>query len=245
MTQSLSYLTDDKDWFPPVTQALNEPSGLLAVGGDLSVERLYNAYKNGIFPWYSEGEPLLWWSPDPRAVIEPSQVRVNKTLKKFLKRCDYEVTINQCFNDVITQCSAPRADDGTWIFPEMIKAYSDLHNAGYAHSIEIWQTINNKRVLVGGLYGVLVGSCFCGESMFSRQANASKIALLRLAQMLTPFKHAIIDCQIANPYLMSMGAKTVSRGWFIDRLKAASGQKLPPTLLTKQALNASFLNIIE
>ena len=245
MTQSLSYLTDDKSWFPPVHQALDEPSGLLAVGGDLSVERLYNAYKNGIFPWYSEGEPLLWWSPDPRAVIEPSQVRINKSLKKFLKHCDYEVTINQCFKDVISECSAPRADDGTWIFPEMINAYTALHSAGHAHSIEVWQNNNDNKRLVGGLYGVLIGSCFCGESMFSRSPNASKIALLRLAEILAPVKNAIIDCQIANPYLMSMGAKTVSRHWFINRLNAASVQSLPSSLLVEKTSNASFLNNIE
>lgn len=241
MTKSLSYLTDDKNWFPPVQQALDEPGGLLAVGGDLSVDRLHSAYKSGIFPWYSEGEPLLWWSPDPRAVIEPTQIRVNKSLKKFLKRCDYQITMNQSFDEVIRQCSAPRADDGTWIFPEMIRAYSELHKAGVAHSIEIWQNKDNKKVLVGGLYGVLIGSCFCGESMFSRVPNASKVALLRLAEMLAPVKHAIIDCQIANPYLMSMGAKTVSRGWFIDRLNTAGAQSLSPSILIEQASNASFL----
>ncbi|GAB2992134.1 leucyl/phenylalanyl-tRNA--protein transferase [Psychrosphaera aestuarii] len=242
MSKSLTYLTDDTQWFPCVKNALDEPSGLLAVGGDLSVERVSYAYQHGIFPWYSEGEPLLWWSPDPRAVIDPNAIRINKSLKKFLKRCDYKVTVNQCFEDVITMCSQPRVDDGTWIFPEMIKAYTDLHYAGYAHSIEIWQSSNNQQILIGGLYGVLVGSCFCGESMFSLQPNASKVALLSLGELISPFENALIDCQIANPYLMSMGAKTVSREWFINRLEKAKESTIPLSVFNATVLSPACLN---
>lgn len=275
MKQSLYYLNDDETWFPPLRSALSDPPGLLAVGGDLSLQRLKTAYEAGIFPWYSNNEPLLWWSPDPRAIIEVDQIRVNKSLRKFLKKCDYKVTINNCFNDVVAQCALPRSEEnGTWIFPEMQQAYSRLHKAGIAHSIEIWQGSTGKLnpdhtksneyklnatkpnqiesgelehqslVLVGGLYGVKVGSCFCGESMFSSQPNASKLALLVLGSLLSEYENAFIDCQLPNPYLMAMGAKTISRDMFIQRLFNAKSDHTNPDSFTKQEVDWSSLGII-
>lgn len=227
MTEKLYALDDDPTWFPPIHNALSEPPGLLAVGGDLSVERITNAYQRGIFPWYSTGEPIMWWSPDPRAVLIPSEIRINKSLKKFLKKHNYTVTFDQAFEDVIQGCAEPRVDDGTWIFPEMIEAYCRLYKEGIAHSIEVWQITDGERSLVGGLYGVLTGLCFSGESMFSRQPNASKVALIALAKLLGKFEDSIIDCQIANPYLMSMGAKTVSRDWFLEKLSKIRKMESP------------------
>ena len=238
MKQSLYYLNDDETWFPPIHQALDEPPGLLAVGGDLSLLRLKKAYFSGIFPWYSDNEPLLWWSPDPRAIIEIDEIRLNKSLKKFLRKCRYQVSINRSFNNVIQQCALPRSEDnGTWIFPEMQDAYQALHNDGTAHSIEVWETQNEQKQLVGGLYGVAVGSCFCGESMFSSKPNASKLALLVLGQLLKPFKNALIDCQLPNPYLMSMGAKTVPRELFVERLNAAKKDTLPADVFSVRDIN--------
>ena len=222
MNQTLYALNDDPNWFPQPSMALDDPSGLLAVGGDLSVQRIINAYKKGVFPWYSEGEPILWWCPDPRAVLIPSGIRDNKSLKKFLRKSSYKITINQCFHEVILNCAKPRVDDGTWIFPEMVDAYCRLHRAGVAHSLEVWQEHDHEPLLVGGLYGVLTGGCFSGESMFSSAPNASKVALIKLAEIMTNVKGGFIDCQIANPYLMSMGAKTVSRDWFLQELQSVS-----------------------
>ena len=229
MKQTLYYLNDDDTWFPPVNDALEDPSGLLAVGGDLSSTRLINAYEQGIFPWYSDQEPLLWWSPDPRAVIDVGEVRVNKSLRKFLKKCPYKVSINRCFEQVITQCSLPRSEEnGTWIFPEMKTAYVALHQQHKAHSIEIWSGESGSQTLVGGLYGVQVGSSFCGESMFSAQPNASKLALLVLESLLAKYQHSFIDCQLPNPYLISMGAKTIDRDLFLDRLQMAAIEEINP-----------------
>lgn len=229
MTQKLYYLTDDPTWFPEPKSALEHPSGLLAIGGDLSFERVYNAYQNGIFPWFNEDEPVLWWCPDPRALIEIGQVRVNKTLRKFLKKCDYRVSINQCFKKVIEHCAEPRAySEGTWILPEMVECYDQLHQKGYAHSIEVWQGDD----LVGGLYGVTVGSCFCGESMFSKQPNASKLALIVLQGILQDVPNAFIDCQLQNAYLMSMGASLVSRDIYLEKLEDASEIALPKSVFS-------------
>ncbi len=237
MKKSLHYLTDDANWFPPVCSALDEPSGLLAVGGDLSTERLFAAYKHGVFPWYNEDEPLLWWSPDPRAVIIPNEIRINKSLKKFLRKTDYKVTINSAFLEVVKGCAKPRLDDGTWIFPEMIHAYHGLHKSGHAHSIEVWQPHEGQFKLVGGLYGVLVGGCFSGESMFSLRPNASKIALITLGKLMSSLKGALIDCQLANPYLMSMGAKTVSRDWFIEHLSNVANVQVPGELFASREID--------
>lgn len=223
MKQTLYYLNDDDSWFPPVCDALDDPSGLLAVGGDLSTSRLINAYEQGIFPWYSDQEPLLWWSPDPRAIIDVGAVRINKSLRKFLKKCGYYITINKSFEEVLANCALPRSEEnGTWIFPEMASAYNALHKINRAHSIEVWSDTDGVPLLVGGLYGVQVGSCFCGESMFSAKPNASKLALLVLDKLLSKYRHSVIDCQLPNPYLISMGAKTVDRELFLDKLYSAS-----------------------
>ena len=230
---SLYYLDDDVTWFPEPRTALDEPNGLLAIGGDLQPQRIYNGYRQGGFPWYSEDEPLMWWSPDPRAVFPQCEVKLNKSLRKFLNKCDYSVSINTCFEQVIRQCAKPRANsEGTWIMPEMIQAYSSLHQQGKAHSVEIWQITPEQKTLVGGLYGILVGDCFCGESMFSAQPNASKLALLCLAELMKTSDSGLIDCQLPNPYLMSMGAQLISRDVYLDKLAIATEKTLANNLFS-------------
>lgn len=234
MTQKLYYLTDDPHWFPEPRSALEHPSGLLAIGGDLSPERVFHAYQNGIFPWFNEDEPILWWCPDPRAIIDIGDVRINKSLRKFLKKCDYEVSVNHAFHDVITQCAEPRANaDGTWILPEMIETYLQLHRTGKAHSIEVW----HNGELIGGLYGVLVGSCFCGESMFSKAPNASKLALINLEMLLKGLPNSFIDCQLQNTYLMSMGAVLTSRDIFLEKLHSAREIVLPNSVFSPKFIS--------
>jgi len=226
MTSSLFQLNEDPTWFPSPEYALEQPPGLLAIGGDLTFQRLYNAYLNGIFPWFNDDEPILWWSPDPRAVIPMNQLRINKSLRKFLKRCDYEVSINMAFEKVIEACAEPRDEnEGTWILPQMQGAYIELHKQNHAHSIEIWQ----GDELVGGLYGVLIGGCFCGESMFSKKPNTSKLALIVLQDVLSDVFAAFIDCQLPNPHLMNMGAVLISRELFLQNLKLASKSSMPKT----------------
>ena len=225
---SIYYLDNDISWFPDPNQALTDPNGLLAIGGDLNPQRIFNAYQNGIFPWYSEDEPIMWWSPDPRAIVKPDEIKINKSLKKFLKKCDYSVSINTAFNKVINNCAKSRRNsEGTWIMPEMIDTYTKLHQAGQAHSIEIWQINANGKNLVGGLYGIQIGNCFCGESMFSKAPNASKLALLCLGRLLSKSPASFIDCQLPNPYLMSMGAHLISRPVYLDMLATSKQIKLP------------------
>jgi leucyl/phenylalanyl-tRNA--protein transferase len=192
---------------------LAEPDGLLAVGGDLSTQRLLLAYQNGIFPWYSDDTPILWYSPHERFVLFPDELKISKSMRQVLRSGKLKVTVDTCFNDVIIACStAPReGQDGTWIVPDMIAAYNRLHKEGYAHSIEVWQ--DDK--LVGGLYGVQVGRVFCGESMFSRVSNASKTALIYLCNT---GLYQLIDCQVHTDHLESMGAKMVSREQYMDVL---------------------------
>lgn len=192
---------------------LAEPDGLLAVGGDLSTGRLLLAYQNGIFPWYSDDTPILWYSPHERFVLYPNELKVSKSMRQVLRSGKLRVTVDTCFNDVITACStAPReGQDGTWIVPDMIAAYNRLHVEGYAHSIEVWQDDN----LVGGLYGVHVGGVFCGESMFSRVSNASKTALIYLCQT---GLYKLIDCQVHTGHLESMGARMISREQYMEVL---------------------------
>lgn len=234
---TLYYLDDDVTWFPDPKTALVEPNGLLAIGGDLKPERIFNGYQQGVFPWFSEDEPLMWWSPDPRAIFPNSDVKINKSLKKFLNKCNYSVSINTHFLQVIELCAKPRPNsEGTWIMPEMIKAYNQLHLQGKAHSIEIWQIDNNGKTLIGGLYGVLVGECFCGESMFSAKPNASKLALLCLSELMKASDTAFIDCQLPNPYLMSMGAQLVSRDVYLQNLAQASQKSL-----AKQVFSPRFI----
>ncbi len=202
-------------FFPPVETALADPNGLLAMGGDLSVARLLDAYRHGIFPWFNPGEPILWWSPDPRMVLVPDEIRVSRSLAKRIRNGGFEVRADTAFAEVMRACAAPREDAfGTWISPAMVAAYTRLFDAGYAHSVETWR----EGQLVGGLYGVAIGRVFYGESMFSRQPDASKVALMRLAQQLQRWDFGLIDCQMETPHLASLGARTMPRATFIARL---------------------------
>ena len=197
--------------FPDPEEAETEPNGLIAVGGDLSLTRLLNAYRHGIFPWYSEGQPILWWTPDPRMVLFPHRLRVSRSLRKTLKRQQFMATIDQAFEQVIAECAAPRSQEpGTWILPEMAAAYRELHYHGAAHSIEIWR----DGALVGGLYGVALGRVFFGESMFSRVPDGSKVALVHLVNQLSAWNYQLIDCQVYTSHLLSMGAEEISRTSF-------------------------------
>lgn len=217
--QILTQLDDDYLAFPPLSNALSEPNGLLAVGGDLSPNRILLAYQKGIFPWFSESDPLLWWSPDPRAVIFIDDIRVNKTMKKFLKKTSYTVSLNQAFEEVIELCAdAPFRTEETWILPEMVESYIELHHQGHAHSIEVW----DDGELVGGLYGIAVNGHFSGESMFYRKSNASKVALIALAKHLHSIGSMYIDCQLQNPFLQDMGCVEITRNEFVDHKHQAS-----------------------
>lgn len=228
--------------FPPVTKALAEPNGLLAFGGDLSVGRLAVAYQQGIFPWFNQGEPILWWSPSPRAILNLHHFHCSKSLKKLINKQIYRLTINHAFDQVIDACAhIPRKASGlsgstenaTWITASMISAYKQLHNAGLASSIEVW----NGEELVGGLYGVTQGGVFCGESMFHRVSNASKLAFWGLVQHMTRHKLSFIDCQLENPHLTSMGCKTVSRSAFLDKLARAQIMDIESSVWQSQLIN--------
>ncbi|OIR04742.1 leucyl/phenylalanyl-tRNA--protein transferase [mine drainage metagenome] len=209
-------LLEHRIYFPPVTQALRSPNGLLAAGGDLSATRLLEAYRHGIFPWFSEGEPILWWSPDPRMVLFPGEFKFSHSLRKTLRKGDHEVRTDTAFEQVMRACAAPRAGaNGTWIHEEMIAAYCELHRLGYAHSIETWM----GGQLAGGLYGIALGRMFYGESMFSRRTDASKIALAHLAAQLKRWDFGMIDCQMNTPHLASLGAREIPRKEFIARLQ--------------------------
>ena len=206
--------------FPDVSLACSDPDGLLAVGGDLSVERLVNAYQNGIFPWYNDDQPILWWSPEPRTVLFPKQLYLSRSSRKELRRLDYRITCDQAFDKVIRNCAAPRADGhGTWIGEEMIHAYTELHLAGWAHSVEVWAGDD----LAGGLYGVAIGQVFFGESMFRNQTGASKAALVSLSQNLQREEFALIDCQLRSEHLIKMGATEIARDRFSDLLRRWCG----------------------
>ena len=207
--------------FPPVELA--SPEGLLAVGGDLRAERLLEAYRHGIFPWYNPGQPILWWSPDPRAVLFPSKLKVTRSLRKTLRRNKFNVTLDTAFRDVMRRCALPRPGSpagGTWITPEMIEAYGVLHDRGFAHSVESWR----EGKLVGGLYGVAMGNAFFGESMFSRETDASKAAFVCLVRQLERWGYAFIDCQISSAHLFSLGAEEIRRHDFMARLEQALKQ---------------------
>lgn len=210
------YRLNDDMVFPPVEYA--DEYGLLAMGGDLSPERLLCAYRSGIFPWYGEGQPLLWWSPDPRMVIHPDRFHVSRSLERFLRKGVFRVTLDTCFRDIITACAESRLakHEGTWIMPEMIEAYCGLHEAGFAHSVEVWR----GDALAGGMYGVSLGRVFCGESMFSYQTNASKTALAYLCAQLTRWEFPLLDCQVANPHLESLGGVNIHRADFIKQLRS-------------------------
>lgn len=201
--------------FPSVNKALREPDGLLAIGGCLSQNRLLNAYRQGIFPWYNPGEAILWWSPDPRLVLFPEKLVISRSLAKTLRKNSYAVTIDQAFNDVITACANPRKDAaGTWITTGISNAYNQLHQAGFAHSVETW--LGDE--LVGGLYGVAIGQVFFGESMFHTKTDASKVAFTTLVQQLHAWDFQLIDCQIHTQHLASLGAEEISRACFSQLL---------------------------
>lgn len=209
---------DPQQPFPPAHLAMRDPNGLLAIGGDLSVPRLIRAYSAGIFPWYNPDEPILWWSPDPRAVLYPEQMRITRSLGKSIRRQDYAVTLDHAFDAVLTQCAGVRRRSrGTWLGDDMREAYGRLHALGYAHSVEIWR----DGLLIGGLYGVALGRVFFGESMFSRQPDSSKIALHWLCQQLQVWRFPLIDCQVGSPHLQSLGAVEVSRERFLNLLRTA------------------------
>lgn len=206
---------DPPDAFPPVAQALREPNGLLAAGGDLTPERIVAAYRRGIFPWYSKGEPILWWSPDPREVLFPAELRMSRSLRRTLRSGVYRVTRDQAFADVIDGCAAPRdGSRGTWITPAMREAYLALHRLGVAQSVETWR----GDELVGGLYGLRIGAVFCGESMFSRADDASKVALARLVEDAPAEGIRLIDCQLPNAHLRSLGSRSLPRAEFLRYL---------------------------
>jgi leucyl/phenylalanyl-tRNA--protein transferase len=218
-------ILNDNLWFPPVTEAL--PDGLLAAGGDLSAERLLLAYHNGIFPWYNEEEPPLWWSPDPRFVLYPEELRVSKSMRQVLRGGAFEFRMNTSFPDVIRACMQTErpGQDGTWITPDVAHAYTTLHQQGYAHCAEAWQ----DGRLVGGLYGVWLGKVFFGESMFSHISNASKFAFINWVQHLRQQDVQLVDCQVYTAHLESLGARMMPRQVFIEMVETLAG-KYSPTL---------------
>jgi leucyl/phenylalanyl-tRNA--protein transferase len=206
---------DAADRFPPASQALTEPNGLLAAGGDLSPKRLLAAYRRGIFPWYEEGQPILWWSPDPRAVLRPESVKISRSLRRSLNKGGFELKVDHAFDAVVAACAEPRRyTDATWITREMAAAYGRLHRMGWAHSFESWR----DGELVGGLYGVAIGRVFFGESMFTRATDASKVALVRLAEHLAARSFQLIDCQVASAHVATLGATSVARADFLALL---------------------------
>lgn len=210
------HLLSSNSLFPPLEEALREPNGLLAMGGDLSPQRLINAYQNGIFPWFNEDEPILWWSPDPRMVLFPSELKVSRSLKKSIQKNNYIIRTDYHFTQVMQACAAPRKNQaGTWIHPEMVAAYSALHELGLAHSVETW--VDGK--LVGGLYGIALGKVFFGESMFSCVPDASKIAFVHLVRQLAQWNFVLIDCQIRTAHLASLGAREIPRTEFSRLLR--------------------------
>jgi leucyl/phenylalanyl-tRNA--protein transferase len=222
--QIIKLLNIDNLVFPPLQNALDEPNGLLAFGGDLSVARLQSAYRSGIFPWYSDGEPIMWWSPDPRGIILTDQLRINRTLRKVLKQQNFTVTLNQAFNRVINYCAdAPFRKEETWIVDDMLAAYQQLHDHGIAHSIEVWM----DGELAGGLYGVAINGCFSGESMFYRKSNGSKIALVYLNKLLKNQNIPLIDCQMLNPFLEDMGCIEIPRSQYMALQATALSVSLP------------------
>ena len=213
-----------QDPFPPVDQALDHPDGLLAAGGTLTLKRLVDAYRRGIFPWFNEGDPVLWWSPDPRTVLVPSRMHISHSLKKRLKKENFLVTIDAGFTRVLDGCAAPRANEiGTWLTPQMRRAYTSLHIAGLAHSIEVWM----DGELAGGIYGVAIGRMFFGESMFASRTDASKIAMARLATQLDRWGFPMIDCQLETDHLLSLGAEHVPRRRFVREVERLTREPEP------------------
>jgi len=222
----LPWLPSGQLAFPPPEQALRDPPGLLCAGGDLSPARLALAYRLGIFPWYEEGSPILWWSPDPRTVLRPDTLHISRSLRRRLNRRDYQVTMDRAFDAVVAGCAAPRADtDDTWITPEMAFAYGRLHELGWAHSLEVW--LDDE--LAGGIYGVAIGGCFFGESMFSDRSGGSKLAIVHLLGQMQAWNMPLLDCQLHNPHLASLGARPMRRAAFLAELKVLTARSAPPS----------------
>ena len=217
---SLPWLDKNQLWFPDPEQALDDPDGLLAIGGDLSTERLKLAYQSGIFPWFSDDQPILWWSPNPRCVLFPAEIHIARSLRRTLNRQHFTITADQAFSRIIRLCAQTRAE-GTWITDDMIASYSELYRQGVAHSIEAW---NPQGELVGGMYGIGMGRCFFGESMFSLETNASKVLMVHLARQLEAWDYALMDCQVESGHLIRMGARTVPRPTFLSILRKAVNQ---------------------
>jgi len=211
----LLHLSDDQQAFPAAHLALREPNGLLAFGGSLSLQRLISAYQAGIFPWYGEHDPILWWSPDPRAIFTPQSLHISRSMQRFTRTTELRLTINHDFAGVIQQCAATHAAEGCWIHAEMQQAYQALHCAGHAHSVEVWQ----QQRLVAGLYGVNVNGIFCAESMFQHHTNGSKLALLQFAQHYFAEGGCWIDAQMDNPHLQRLGSVTVPRQHYLQQLQ--------------------------
>ncbi len=211
----LPWLEPYSTQFPDTCHALNEPNGLLAAGDTLSTDQLLAAYRKGIFPWFEEGQPVLWWSPSPRLVLRPDQLHISKSMKKVFRRGQYKVTTDTCFDAVIRACAAPRDEqDSTWITDDIVNAYNQLHDLGVAHSVEVWQ----GKSLVGGLYGIALGKVFFGESMFSLASNASKFGFITLVENLRQLNYQLIDCQVHTDHLASLGASEISRAEFENYL---------------------------
>lgn len=230
-------LSPDSLRFPAPASALHEPNGLLAFGGDLSPERLLTAYQQGIFPWYSPGDAILWWSPDPRAVLYPEEFHISRSLKRFFRRNPFRVTLNHAFAEVVAAC-ADRGMEGTWIGPEVAVAYRRLHALGQAHSVEVWQGAE----LVGGMYGVAQGALFCGESMFSRRDNASKAALLTFCRFFRQQGGKLIDCQVLNSHTASLGAREITRRDYLALLSQLQPLTLAPDCWQPQTLSDAGVN---
>jgi leucyl/phenylalanyl-tRNA--protein transferase len=227
---------DPPDTFPALATATVEPDGLLAAGGDLSSERLLYAYRNGIFPWYDDSQPVLWWSPDPRCVLRPADFRISRRLQRFLRNSEFEVDFNSAFSSVISACAEDReGQSGTWITGDMMRAYARLHDEGWAHSIEIWEAGS----LVGGLYGLAIGRVFFGESMFSRANNASKAAMLALCCLADEHDFPLIDCQVASPHLESLGAEYMERDAYARELASACQPAEPARFWPDRRISAT------
>lgn len=215
-------LLDDETEFPPVNQALSEPDGLLAVGANLSPQRLVNAYHAGIFPWYGRDDPILWWSPNPRAVFTPASMRCSRSMQRMRRKTDLKVTLNYAFTAVMQSCRQSHQADGVWIHDEFIAAYSELHQLGHAHSVEVWEADQ----LVGGLYGIAVNNVFTAESMFHQRTNASKLALITFMEAFFGAGGTLVDAQLESPHLLSLGAVNIEREQFVQQLKVPEQETL-------------------
>ena len=238
MVAPISYISPKDNHFPPVHLASNDPDGLLAIGGDLSPQRLILAYNQGIFPWFNEGEPILWWSPSMRGILEFKDFRINRTFAKFLKKNPYHVTVNTAFEQTITHCQQVKRNGytqagSTWITHQMLTAYVRLHHLGVAHSIEVWE----GEQLVGGLYGLAIGAVFCGESMFHLKTNASRVAYAALVKWFEQHGGHFIDCQMQNDFLKTLGVSELRRVLYLDKLNIARDVELPKRMWQPQLID--------